>query len=244
MKGRIKRKSEVEITRSNFPRIGKIKVGNKAANGAPQSVDYFICDSKYASYFKEAYGEKPDTIQIVFVSDNISESCNERYECRDGQGRLIGYGDGEVTSLYNAAKDAYEPSTDRDAIKAAGKWETILTIQFVIPKIKGVFGVFTYTTKGDKSSIPQIRDAFDTVQQTAGTVVNVPFDLTVQKVKSQKPGSKFQFPVVSLVPNIAADNMQILHNYLSQGNSIKELGPGPLTDDKVQHLIQSNNDKQ
>lgn len=234
--GRIKRKSEVAVASSKFPRIGKIKVGQKGPTGFPQSVDYFICDSKYAPFFQQVYGDKPTSIQIIFVSDDPAESCNERYECRDGA-KLLGYGDGETTHLYNAAKDAYEATDDRERIKAAGKWEVILTIQFIIPKIQGVFGVFTFTTKGDKSTIPQIRDAFDQVKQMAGTVVNIPFDLNVQKVKSQKPGSKSSFPVVSLVPNIAPANMEILNTYLNQGNTVKQLGPGPLSDEKITKTI-------
>lgn len=207
----------------------------KNEKGFPQSLDYFICDSKYVKYFEEAYPGKPDNIQICFISNDFIDSCNERYECRDKDGRLAGYGDGTSTHLFNHQTQKYEESTDRVKIKEAGKWEIILTIRFIIPKIRGVFGCFEFSTKGDKSSLPQIRETFDMVLEQAGTVINIPFDLVVKKVKSQKPGSKYLFPVVNLVPNISSSNMELLHNYLEQGNDIKKLGL--IDESKIQTLL-------
>jgi Recombination directionality factor-like len=197
-------------------------VGLKNERGLPQSLDYFVCDSKYQKYFIDEYGDKPDSIQICFISNEFKDSCDERYECRDKDGRLAGYGDGEVTFIYNGKE--YVKSEDRKAIASAGKWEIILTIKFVIPKIKGIFGLFSFSTKGDKSSLPQIRNTFDTVLEQAGTVINIPFDLMVKKVKSQKPGTKHLFPVVNLIPNLSKDNLEIVHNYLEMGNDIKRIG--------------------
>lgn len=235
LNGRVKKQNEVEVGESRFPILGKIKVGQKTATGRPESVDYFLCDSKYASYFKAAFGDKPQTLQVIFISDDLKESCFERWECRDSAGKLAGYGDGENWYLYNEKKDAYLVEIDRDLLKQAGKWDVILTIKFILPAIKGVFGVFTYSTKGGKSSIPQIRDAFDMVQEQAGTVINIPFDLSVKKVKSQKPNSPHQFPVVSLVPNIARENLLLLADYLHQGKKIQELGPA-ITDEVIQKI--------
>lgn len=42
--------------------------------------------------FTQAYGEKPQTIQIVFPDDDPAKVCNERYEYRDDDGRLIAAG--------------------------------------------------------------------------------------------------------------------------------------------------------
>lgn len=214
----------------------------KTEKGHPQSLDYFICDSKYSKYFEDAYPGKPDNIQICFISNEFVDSCNERYECRDSDGRLAGYGDGLNTYLFNRQTQKYEPVTDREAIKNAGKWDVILTIRFIIPKIRGVFGCFEFSTKGDKSSLPQIRETFDMVLEQAGTVINIPFDLVVKKVKSQKPGSKYLFPVVNLVPNISSTNMELLHNYLEQGNDIRRLGL--IDESKIQTLLLSENNEE
>lgn len=86
IKGRIVR-PEAEKSRLILPRVGQIKIGMKNANGYPQSVDYFIPTGKYAGLFTQAYGEKPQTIQIVFPDDDPAKVCNERYEYRDDDGR-------------------------------------------------------------------------------------------------------------------------------------------------------------
>ena len=91
IKGRIIR-PEAEKSRLILPRVGQIKIGMKNANGYPQSVDYFIPTGKYAGLFTQAYGEKPQTIQIVFPDDDPAKVCNERYEYRDDDGRLIAAG--------------------------------------------------------------------------------------------------------------------------------------------------------
>lgn len=77
------------------------KIGMKNANGYPQSVDYFIPTGKYAGLFTQAYGEKPQTIQIVFPDDDPAKVCNERYEYRDDDGRLIAAGDGETFQVWD-----------------------------------------------------------------------------------------------------------------------------------------------
>lgn len=233
MKGRIKRNEE--LTRSKFPIIGKIKVGEKTEKGYPTSLDYFRCTGKYEKHFTEAYGQKPNVISIVFISDDFKDSCFERYECRDKDGRLAAYGDGEKTFVFKDTINDYELSKlTRAKLADLGKWSVILTIKFIALDVSGVFGLFQFDTKGDKSSIPQIRDTFDTVLSTIGTVINIPFDLIVEKVKSQKPGSKSVFPVVSMVPNISKDNQDKLAAFHKSGGDIKQLGT--LNEEKVKRL--------
>ena len=69
MKGRIER-PEAHKPRLVLPRVGKIRIGVKNAKGYPQSLDYFIATGKYAGLFLQAYGEKPQIIQIVFPDDD------------------------------------------------------------------------------------------------------------------------------------------------------------------------------
>ena len=73
MKGRINRPTP-GVKRVVLPRVGFVKVGLKEVgkNGKeyPKSVDYFIPTGKYAGLFTQAYGEKPQTIQIVFPDDD------------------------------------------------------------------------------------------------------------------------------------------------------------------------------
>lgn len=245
--GRIKRSTPT--VKPMLPIIGNIRIGEKrqpqgGGKEYPVSLDYFKPVGDYAKLFTDAYGEKPNKIQVVFISDNNSNSCLEEYEARDAQGKRAGYGDGETYYLYDEDKKdyvAYRADDEKDKAFVAKftkdnklEWKVILTLLFLIPKIKGVFGVWKFQTKGAKSSVEQIINAFDMIKETAGTVINIPFDLTVEKVKSQKPNNKSVFPVVNLVPNISNDNIEIVKGFLAQGGNVKQLGM--LTEDKLKQL--------
>lgn len=242
--GRIVSKITKRHTKLN--RLGKIRVGMKTQSRSgnklvPTSLDYFVATGKYAEKFYAAYPDQPNVIGVVFVSDNIEDACNERLELRDNTGSLVATGDGREFKVYDKKIDDYVSyvmdDEDDDTAKYLrlelpkmlstanfrAKWEVVLTMQFVVPKIKDVFGVWVFETKGKMSSIPNIRDTFDAVKDMAGTVVNIPFDLTVEKVKSQKPGSSRTYPVVNLIPNVSKDRMETIQDFLNQGNSIKEI---------------------
>lgn len=251
MRGRIVKPiaNEAPSINGGFPVIGKIKVGMKGANGYPTSLDYFKADGKYESLFRQAYGAKPNSITAVFMSDDISQVCNMRYELRDRAGALFGEGDGENFKIYNSQKGEYVNLSLSDypdllvqaLIKSGSQngWSVVLTLRFILPEIKGVFGLWALTTKGEASSIPSIVGAFDSVQEHAGTVVGVPFDLQVEKVKSQKPDSKAKFPVIRLIPNIGEGNMRKLKEYTMQGADLKSIGM--LTDEKINTLRLNEN---
>lgn len=220
MKGRIKR-PETQNNRLVLPRVGFIKIGMKNERGLPQSVDYFIPVGKYANLFTQAYGEKPQTIQIVFPDDDPEKVCNERYEYRDDDGRLIAEGNGEVFKVWDGQK--YEQLTieqypnlmagiskrypNRAVKKGLDGWKITLTLTFIVPLVRGIAGVWQYTTNGSASTIPAIRETFDGMLSERGFCKGIIFDLNVQYATTQKPGDKSRFPVVSLVPNESADNV-------------------------------------
>ena len=239
MKSRIVREN-IPSQNTRLPLIGKIRCGEKKTNSAgkefPVSLDYFIATGAYAAKFDEVY-DKPDKIQIVFISDDDFQSCYETWDGRDKEGRRAGYGDGETYYLWNYGKDDYTEvkiagdgadkarATIADFTKKHNvKWKQVLTINFIIPAIKGVFGVWQLQTGGDKSSINAIRGTFDEIKESVGTIVNIPFDLCVKKVTSNKPEAKSVYPVITLVPNISAENMEQLRAFFAAGLDIKKLG--------------------
>ena len=219
--GRIKR-PDSDRGRLILPRVGFIKIGMKNANGYPQSVDYFIPVGKYAGLFTQAYGEKPQTIQIVFPDDDPENVCKEEYSYRDDEGRLIASGDGETFKVWDGKN--YEQLTITNypnLMEAIAKrypnkmvrsgldgWVISLTLTFIIPLVRGIAGVWQFTTKGIASTIPQIRDTFDAMIEQRGFCRGIIWDLNVQFAKSQKPGDKSKFPVVSMVPNESEENLQ------------------------------------
>lgn len=219
MNGRIIRPAD-KGERLALPRIGKIKIGKKAMNRNgkeyPTSVDYFIPTGKYAALFTQVYGEKPNTIQIVFPDDDAQKVCNEYYEYRNDKGELIAKGDGEVFQVWNGREYAeyhiseYPQLMDGVHAKNRAKagWRVRLTMNFLIPQVRGIAGVWTFETNGSASSIPNVRDTFDAMTEARGGCKGVIFDLSVKFATSQKPDTNSRYPVVSLIPNESEDNLR------------------------------------
>ena len=210
MKGRIKQPRTVRLSR-----LGKIKIGKISERGFPQSLDHFIARGNYAGFFNQIYGDKPEIIQIVFISDNAAEVCDERFEYRDNAGRLVAYGDGETFHVHDPKTDEYVERAGRETMDAVAKWkpnktgwQTTLTMRFILPALKGIAGFWELTTKGKRSSINNVRDTFDAINELNGSVKGVLFDLRVEMVKSNKPESRAQFPVISLIPNESPENVE------------------------------------
>lgn len=193
--------------------------------------------------FLDALGPTPRSLPIVFLSDNVNECCYERYELRDGT-KLLADGDGETFRVWSKEKEDYVEMTtalhpglmEGLARKANKEWNTVLTLRFLILPIKSVMGVWSFTTKGEASSIPAIIAAFDSVKQWAKTVVGVPFDLTVEMVKSQKPDSKSKFPVVKLVPNMGVTHLQMIGELKDRGKVLNKMLTAELVEKEVAAL--------
>lgn len=209
MKGRIRRPEQSGLS---LPEVGRLHIGIKSEKGFPMSIDYFRPTGKYAELFTKAYGDKPSTIQVIFTSDAAEQVCNERYEYRDNAGALVSYGDGEIFYVWDGkqyapfSSEEYPDIMERIAKRYPTKkgddsWAVTLTMRFIVPAVRGVVGVWQFSTKGKASSIRNIRDSFDGIQQLRGTVTGTVFDLSVQFAKSNKPGSNSRYPVVSLTAN-------------------------------------------
>lgn len=218
MGGRIVR-NEPDAAILELPEIGRLHIGKKQAgqNGReyPVSVDYFIPSGKYAGMFTAALGERPQTIQVIFPDDSPEKVCNERYEYRDDKGALVARGDGRVFEIWDGKRyapysieqfpDIMQQVTAKNPKKTLRDdydgWDISLTLRFIVPAVRGVVGVWQFSTKGRASSIKNIRNSFDGVQMMRGTVCQTVFDLSVQFAKSNKPNTNSRYPVVTLVAN-------------------------------------------
>ncbi len=224
--GRIKA-AKNDNNASCLPEIGKIKTGIKTigVNGVeyPKSIDYFRPTGNFANEFVKIFGEKPRAIHIAFFSDKVSEVCNERFECWE-KSKRFGYGNGETFTLWDPYKGKYinNLSPDDPRVRAM-KWERILTLRFVILKMTGILGYWTYSTKAKEVTIPGIVKSFDTVREKAGTIVGFPFNLMVEMVKSYSPGDAKIYPVVKLVPQFTEETIEQVRNYIEAGGALNRL---------------------
>lgn len=208
---------------SELGRIGIGKVNRDSAKPYPVATDYFIPRGNFVEPFIAMFGDKPAQLPIWFSSDNENFVCNERLEIRDKGGNLYGFGDGEEFTFFHPTTKKYSiqrttrdrPTLMEDTVaflkKEATaeqakqiKWSTVLYLRFSLQGFP-LLGYWQFSTKGAGSSIPAIREAFDSCKQTFGTIRYIPFMLTVKKVKSNKPGVNSQFAVVSLVPMISLE---------------------------------------
>jgi len=214
----------VPSVRAALPQIGKIKIGMKSPKGFPMSVDYFVASGKYAGLFSGVYGDKPQTIQIIFTDNEPQKVCNQLYQYRDNEGKLVAYGDGEVFMVWNGKQ--YQQYTTENAPdimeKIAQKkpnkvgWLVTLTLKFIIPKVRGVAGLWCFETRGSVSTIPNIINTFDVINENGGVRGHL-FDLSVKFATSQKPDDRSRFPVVSLVLNESEEAINNIKNSLSGG---------------------------
>lgn len=206
--------------------VGHIRIGEKAVsqNGKeyPTSLDYFKPDApeQYVQFFRAAYGERPAKITITFLSNDVHDVCRQFYELRDGSGGRIAYGDGVTFYVATkqgdgSVKDVVTVPPDVDKwMKAmettAGKsWKERLVLKFAIPQIP-VLGLWEFSTHGNASTIPNIIGTIDTVFDMAGRLAGIPFDLIIDKVKSDKAQSKSVYPVVTMVCNISQESAALV----------------------------------
>lgn len=239
MKGRINRPTP-GIDRVVLPRVGFIKVGikevSKTGKEYPKSVDYFVATGKYAELFRQAYGDRPQTIQIMFVDDDPAKSCNEMYVYWDNKGRKIAYGDGETFFVWNGERyEQFSIAEHPNLMQGVEKkypngkgWQITLTLTFIVPLVRGIAGVWQFVTKGSASTIPNVRDAFDAMLQDRGFVKGIIWDMNVQFAVSQKPGDNSRYPVVTIVPNESEGNLRKIHDafkpikLLDDGKNLQE----------------------
>lgn len=216
-----------------IPEIGRIKIGEKKKNASgveyPSSLDYFRATGEFAARFAQQYGPKPTKLTIVFVSDNIDMSCQERFEAWDNKGKRFGWGDGETFTVWNVKADngkgAYVEVKAGDPLLATCKWDEMVTLRFVLPEMKGILGHWVFTTKGAKTIIPALVSSFDFVKERAGTVIGIPFEFIVEKVKGYSPGVARQYSKVKIVPCISEDYISKVKDYIGQGKKMSEIAP-------------------
>ena len=218
------------------------------------ALDYFRFTSNTASFVKQAeemFG-KSNELKITFLSNDDNINCIQRYELRDGA-NLVAYTD--LENLWTSETQGFVPVEQSRIAKAGGidacmkaleekhkaAFYEMCTLRFVLMGFP-VVGVWELTTKGKKSSVTNIINAYDFVKASAGRVFGMPFRLTVAKVKSNRYLKKAngqkeirQYPVVSLLPDISPEMQE----------QVPELGAklsGLITTTKIERIAEAATD--
>lgn len=234
--GRITRRKN-ETSASTLPEIGKIKIGEKTTNAAgkeyPKALDYFRATGSFAGEFAKTYGDKPTRLSVVFVSDDLAEVCNERYESWV-KGKRWGWGDGETFTVWDSAAKQYVDSVPKTDPRIKNlKWDIMLTLRMVLLEMKGIMGYWTFSTKAKATTIPSIVKAFDFVRGRAGTIIGFPFNLIVEKKSGYNPDEPRNYPVVSIVPNFSQESIEMVSQYLEAGGAVEKLSTAMIEQKKI-----------
>lgn len=235
--GRIK--TTVAKSGMALPEGGRIKIGMIApGKNYPMSIDYFRATGTFAEQFHKVMGAKPDKLTIVFISDTLADSCNEEYACWE-KGKRWGWGDGETYTVWDSKLKEYVPNVPADDERVTSKkWDVMLTMRFVIPELKGILAHWVFATKGAKTTIPSLVKSFDFVKDRVGTIIGVPFELVVEKVKGYSPTDPKQYSRVKLVPCFGEEYMIKVKEFLHSGKSMAQLAPLMVSEAKM--LASSN----
>lgn len=245
--GRISKRKDSNAA-SSLPEIGKIKIGEKkmSAKGVeyPSALDYFRPTGTFANEFTKLFGQKPKELKVAFISNDLGEVCNQRFECWT-DGKRWGYGDGELFTVFDRSigdKGGYAenvPATD-PRVKAL-KWDEMLSLRFVLLEMKGIMGYWRFETKAKAVTIPSIVKAFDMVQERAGSIIGFPFSLIIEKKTGYSPGEVKSYPVVSLVPNFTQDTLEMVRKYVDMGGNMNRLTASIIEQQKVMELLPKQN---
>ncbi len=239
--GRISKRKDVSAA-SVLPEIGKIKIGEKhPEKGYPMSLDYFRPTGTFANEFTKLFGAKPRKLNISFISDDINEVCNQRFECWT-DGKRWGYGDGETFTVFdkslNGGKGGYsEGVPPTDARVKALKWDEMLTLRFVLLEMKGIMGYWRFETKAKTVTIPSVIKSFDFVRERAGSIIGFPFSLIVEKRTGYSPGEPRSYPMVTLVPNFTEETMQMVSEYINAGGNMNKVTTKIIEQNEVLKLL-------
>lgn len=240
--GRIVARKQVGAT-NTLPLIGRIKIGEKSISQSgkeyPRSLDYFRATGNFATEFHNINGDKPTRLPVCFISDNLEEVCNERFESWE-KGKRWGFGDGNAFTVWNKeaqnGKGAYEQADAANPLVKSLKWDLMLTLRFVMLNMPGIMGYWEFTTKAKQTTIPSVVKAFDFVRERAQTVIAFPFNLMVEKKTGYNPGEPRNYPVVTLVPNVGQESLEMVSNYLEAGGNVNKITTAMISQQKLLQL--------
>ena len=176
--GRIKKRQLGELQKLALTVAGKIKIGYRhPEKGYPIALDHFLVDcqnNQYKNMIRDIYGDKPNLLKIVFMSNDFREVCNNYYELRDGQGKVFCKGDGETfeVAIKMGNRVIFKKFTEQDIIDRKGsvenfmnealetvttskfkpEWKERLTLRFLIQGVP-ITGYWELVTFGKDSSI-------------------------------------------------------------------------------------------
>ena len=179
-----------------FPRLGKIKIGEKTEKGYPRSLDYFLCPDEV----KKVYGDEPKELDILFPVDSL-DAIFPQYLKWYGKGSgLKCWGDGETAHRFN--KETNDIEEIECLFEECPEYESknckkLANLNFMLPKVQGL-GIYQLATSS-MNSILNINSTLALISGiTGGKISMIPFKLVVSREEAQVEGKKLTISVLNL----------------------------------------------
>ncbi len=187
--------------RTRPPRLGKIRLGKKRADGSPQSTDYFLCPAEV----REIYGEEPRELDIMFLSDDIEDVFPAYYKMYGQTSGLKCRGDGITADKLNKETGQFEeieckgsecPNYQEKQCRRIG------ALKFLLPQVNGI-GIWEI----DTSSYNSILNIYSMIGEdpigliralTHGRIKMISFKLIIEKREVQVKDKKRKVPIMEL----------------------------------------------
>lgn len=193
-----------------FPRVGKIRLGERAASERgseyPRAAGHFVVKEDYATSaeaaaaFREVYGERPDTIDIMFPCNDPERFFPQWYKsyrasvglwCKgDGENAIRRVEGGELLDIdcLGRACPYYE----------AGECREVANLMVLLPKVRAN-GVWQIDTSSFHS-IVRINSSIELLRaETGGWVAMIPLKLRLVPIEVSPDGRKKIVRVLDLV---------------------------------------------
>lgn len=186
-----------------FPRIGKIRTGEKRVSERtgseyPAALDHFKFDSeseKINAVARKMYGDQPKDLEVVFVSDDLEQVFSQWYKrYRKSIGRVC-KGDGQT------ADEVQEDGSMKERACPCEKFECkecrmVASLMFMLPNFP-VLGVWQIDTSS-VNAIININSTLNLVKEHLGRLTKVKFRLSLRPQDAQVEGKKKKIHVLHL----------------------------------------------
>lgn len=177
--------------------------------GFPKAVDYFVVHedlstgASAAEAFRDQYGEKPTELDVVFLTDDVDDWADPWRKSYSQSFGLLCRGDGEEAwAMWDEAAEGPRPPELENGswanaettawhkqkipchgpecpLTIAGKCKTVMNLQFMLPKVRGV-GVWQIDT-GSLNSISNVRSGAMMIKAFLGRIRGIPLKLRLVK---------------------------------------------------------------
>ena len=200
------------INQRSMPEIGRLGLGikSKSEKGLfPKDVDYFVLrdqEGPYSKRFRETYGDKPKSIDIFFMDEDITQFYDQAFRLWGGNGRLkcISY-DGQNAVQVNEKGMRSEVSCPQSSIinglepdcecklrlndKGVPVCKLQLRFSFCLTKVAPLDGVFSLYTGSRVGQSDLFTDLNHIHMILGGKLAHVPLVLYRMEKKIRQPNS-------------------------------------------------------